>query len=179
MQARRVSHGFSRRAFLVSAFFVAGCGFTPAYGPGGPALALRGSVVVDAPGNRDSFDLTGQLERKFGPAQTPRYSLSYRLNIREDGVGVTSEQELIRFNVVGTATFSLHDISSGALLTSGSVDNFTGYAVGAIDTSATPPRTSSTIATLAARRDARSRLMVALADQIVTRLVATSGNWLQ
>jgi len=167
----------TRRFFLVSTLLFAGCGFTPAYGPGGAASVLRGTVIVDPPTDRNSFNLVGQLERKFGQVLTPRYALSYTLRVSEDGVGVTPEQELVRFNVVGKATYSLRDISSGSLLTSGSVNNFTAYTVGSIDTSVSPPRTSSTIATLAAKRDARSRLMVAIADQIFTKLIATSGDW--
>jgi LPS-assembly lipoprotein len=45
-------------------------------------------------------------------------------------------------------------------VTSGSVDNFTGYSA-----------TGTTVATLAAERDAQERLMTILADQIVTRLL--------
>lgn len=168
-----------RRFFLISMAALVGCGFTPAYGPNSAASALRGSVIVDAPTNRDTFDLVTQLERRFGQPVAPRYALSYNLSIREDGVGVTPEQEITRFNVLGQVTFSLRDTSSGAVLSSGSVDTFTGYTAGAIDVTASPPRTSSTISTLAAKRDAHARLMLTLADQIVARLIATSAGWVK
>ena len=46
-------------------------------------------------------------------------------------------------------------------MTSGTVNNFTAYSA-----------TGSTVATLAAERDALERLMVILGDQITTRLFA-------
>ena len=49
-------------------------------------------------------------------------------------------------------------------MTSGTVQSFTSYSA-----------TGSTIATLAAQRDARARLMQILADQIAQRLAAEPG----
>ena len=51
----------------------------------------------------------------------------------------------------------------GAVVTQGNVGGFTGYSA-----------TGSTVATTAARTDAQDRLMVILADQIVTRLIAAA-----
>lgn len=168
---------FNRRHFLISAAALSGCGFTPAYGPGGAANALRGSVTVDAPNNRNEFDLVTHLERRLGQAQTDRYQLSYKLSTSQEGVGVTPQQEIIRYNLVGKVTFTLRDTRTNAILTNGSVDTFTSYSVRALDVSAMPPRTNSTVSTIAATRDAYSRLMVALGDQLVARLVATSPDW--
>lgn len=168
---------YDRRKFVMLATALTGCGFTPAYGPNGSAGDLHGSVRFEAPSNRNEFELVAQLERQLGTPKSPQYELSYNVNVREDSVGVTPEQERIRYNVVGKASFSLRDRATGALVTSGSVDTFTGYSAGVTDTTTSPPRTSSTISTLAAKRDARSRLMVALADLMVTQMIATAGDW--
>ena len=64
-------------------------------------------------------------------------------------------------NLVGKVDFALRNLSSGQIEVSGNVENFTGYSA-----------TGSTVATLAAERDAQKRLMVMLADQLVTRLYA-------
>ena len=49
---------------------------------------------------------------------------------------------------------------------SGEVSTFTAYST-----------TGSPVATAAARRDAEDRLMVALADQLVSRLLAGAPDW--
>jgi len=171
----------SRRRFglMLPASLLAACGFTPAYGPSGPAKQLRVQVAMDVPRNRNDFDLVKQLELRLGRATAPVYRLAYRVDTVQEGVGVTPGQEIVRINVFGKVKFTLTDATTGEVLVSGSTDTFTGYSVGAVDAAAIPPSTNATIATLAAERDANARLMVALADQIVTRLIATSPTWLK
>lgn len=172
----------SRRAFallLALGFVLAACGYTPAYGPAGPAQQLRVQLAMDAPDDRNEFDLVQQLELRLGHASAPVYQLSYDIDTVQKGVGVTPGQEIVRINIFGKVQFSLADGATGEVLTSGSTDTFTGYSVAAVDATATPPSTNATIATLSAERDANRRLMVALADQIVTRLIATSSVWLR
>ncbi len=173
---------YSRRQFGLfagAAAALSACGFTPAYGPSGAAARLQVRMAMDVPQNRNEFDLVRQLEQRLGHTTTPTYQLSYDISTRQDGVGVTPEQEIIRFNIVGDVRYTLTDVATGTVLTTGRVDTFTGYSAGAVDVTATPPSTNATIATLAAQRDARARLMVALADQIVTQLVAGSPDWLK
>ena len=170
----------SRRGFgllIAGAVALAACGYTPAYGPEGPARQLQVAVAMDAPGTRNEFDLVQQLELRLGHASTPVYQLSYKIDTVQEGVGVTPGQEIVRINIFGKVSFSLADAATGEVLTSGSTDTFTGYTVGAVDATTIPPNTNATVATLAAERDANRRLMVALADQIVTRLIATSAVW--
>ena len=59
--------------------------------------------------------------------------------------------------------YVLQNITTQAIVASGSVDNFTGYSA-----------TGSTVETLAAERDARERLMVILADLVTAQLYATA-----
>jgi LPS-assembly lipoprotein len=51
-----------RRAFLLGALALAGCGFTPAYAPGGAGAALRGQVRADDPTDSLGFAFVGALE---------------------------------------------------------------------------------------------------------------------
>jgi LPS-assembly lipoprotein len=166
-----------RRIALFSLLALVACGYTPAFGPTGPARQLFNQVSVDAPNNRNQFDLVSQLEQRLGRADRSKYRLTYNISTRSEGVGVTPTQETFRFSVVGTARFELRDNTSNAVLTSGSVDGFTSYSVASVDVTATPPSTSAPIASLSALNDASRRLMVILADEIVTRLIAASGNW--
>ncbi|QBF33799.1 LPS assembly lipoprotein LptE [Thalassococcus sp. S3] len=154
---------FDRRTLLMLPLALAACGFTPVYGTGGNAQALRGQVLVDAPINRDSFLLVQNLEQRLGRASAARYALALDLNVAEEGLAVTRQNVTARINLVGTASYALRDLTTGNVVHSGSVENFTGYST-----------TGSTVETLAAERDARARLMTILADQITTRLYAVA-----
>jgi LPS-assembly lipoprotein len=157
-----------RRTFLLlmAAMPVAGCGFAPAYGTGGPAAGLQGRIRVNDPYNKNGFDLVQRLEERLGRPEAPRYALSYSITTRAIGVGVTPEGAITRYNLTGSVDWGLTDATTGVRLTGGKVNSFTSYSA-----------TGSTVAGLAAEQDAALRLMRILADQIVTRLIATSGQW--
>ncbi len=156
---------FNRRFFLVGAVALAGCGFTPAYGPNGSARALQGAVLVQSPDSEDSYLMTRQLEDRLGRAAAPRFGLTYSLDFVEERMAISSTNITTRFNVAGKATYALTDLATEEVLTTGTVNSFTGYST-----------TGSTVATLAAERDARERLAVILADQLTARLVAFSSS---
>ncbi|MFD1796636.1 hypothetical protein FQV27_13125 [Paracoccus aurantiacus] len=152
-----------RNLIAVAALAVtAACNMTPAYGPGGTGTALHGRVQLREPADVDSFALNRRLSERLGPEAAASYALDYRLTTASVAQGITPDDVTTRYSLNGTADFALTDIATGAVLTQGRVSNFTSYsAVG------------TTIATLAAERDAHERLMVMLADQIMTRLLAT------
>ena len=152
--------------FLMAAMPVAACGFTPAYGPGGPASGLQGRIRVDDPSDKNGFDLVERLEERLGRPEAPRYALSFSITTKPIGVGITPENAITRYNLTGSIDWGLTDIGTGTRLTGGRVNSFTSYSA-----------TASTVAGLAAEQDAAFRLMRLLADQIVTRLIATSGQW--
>jgi LPS-assembly lipoprotein len=156
----------SKRAFLLSSLAVlAGCGFTPAYGPQGGAGRLQGAVLVSAPETREGYMLVRQLEDRLGRASAPRFLLETDLDVDQERMAVTANNITTRFNLVGKVTFRLRDAATSALLAEGRVDSFTGYSA-----------TGSTVATRAARRDAQARLATILADQLVTRLLAIAPD---
>ncbi|SLN66848.1 hypothetical protein PSA7680_03539 [Pseudoruegeria aquimaris] len=158
---------FDRRTLLISLAGLAACGFEPAYGPGGSAANLRGSILVDDPTERFSFELVKQLETRLGQPVNPRYGLSIDLRLRDDDLAITQEQEILRYNVIGEADFAIRDLASGEELFRGKASSFTAYAA-----------TGTTVSTREAQKDAYDRLMVILADQITSRLIASSGSWL-
>lgn len=145
---------------------LAGCGFTPAYAPGGPASALQGSVRLGDPTDKNGFDFVERMEERLGRPQTAQYELSYAINTRALGVGLTRANTITRYNLTGSIDWGVTEIGTGRRVTGGKATNFTSYS-----------STGSTVAGLAAEEDAAFRLMRILADQIVTQLVATSGNW--
>jgi len=157
---------FSRRTFIaLLAAPLAGCTFTPAYGPGGPAVGLQGAIRSDDPKDKNGFDLVGRLEDRLGRPQAPRFQLGYSITTAAIGVGITPQNAITRYHLTGAVDWVLSD-NSGTRLAGGRVESFTAYSA-----------TGSTVAGLAAEEDAALRLMRILADQIVTRLLATAGQW--
>lgn len=148
-----------RRALLGGVLGLAGCGFTPVHGPDGSGTALRGQVLVQAPTTEAGYLLTRQLEQRLGRSSNPRFALDMGLSAQTERLAIDAEGNTQRFNLVGAAAFALRQVEDGSIVTSGEVSNFTAYSA-----------TGTTVATLAAERDALERLMVILADRIVARL---------
>lgn len=155
----------NRRTLLLTAVALAGCGFAPAYGPGGGAAGLLGRIAPDAPENRDDFALVRRLAERFGPAEAARYRLAYAVQTEAIGQAITPDNATTRYALTGTAGYTLHDAGTDAVLLTGQVTSFTSWSA-----------TGSTVSTLAAEEDAHRRLMRMLADQIVTRLLASAGS---
>jgi LPS-assembly lipoprotein len=149
-----------RRTLLLIPLALTACGFQPVYGPGGAGTALQGRVEVSEPDTRDAYLATRRIEERLGRASDPLYALALTVRSVEEGLAVNRQGNITRFNLLGEADYVLTDTRTGQIVTSGFVDNFTGYSA-----------TGTTVATLAAERDAQERLMTILADQIVTRLL--------
>ena len=152
---------FSRRIFLLAPLALSACGFQPAYGPDGAGSKLQDRVLIDPPSDRDSYLLVRELEERLGRGATPAYGLSLKITTSEEGLAIDRAGNTRRFNRLGRVEYALTDTASGSVVTSGIAENFTGYSA-----------TGTTVATLAAETDAQNRLMIILADQIMTRLLA-------
>ncbi|MFM2390333.1 MAG: hypothetical protein RLZZ437_1888 [Pseudomonadota bacterium] len=156
---------FNRRSMLAM-LALGGCGFTPALGPGGAAEGLQGSIRADNPADKNSFDLVERLEERIGRPETARFDLGYSITTRAIGVGITPDNAITRYNLTGLVDWTLTERATATRVAGGRVENFTSYSA-----------TGSTVAGLAAEEDAAYRLMRILADQIVSRLIASSGDW--
>jgi LPS-assembly lipoprotein len=86
------------------------------------------------------------------------------LDTKEVGQAITAEGSITRYSLTGTAGYNLVRLSDGQIVASGEVENFSGYSA-----------SGTTVQTQAGETDAHERLMVILADQIVTRLYAVPG----
>jgi LPS-assembly lipoprotein len=107
-----------------------------------------------------------RLEERLGRPRDAKYRLAYSISTATTGLGITPADVITRNTVEGVVDWTLSDSTSGARLTGGKVQSFTSYSA-----------TGSTVAGQAAAGDAQTRLMRILADQIVTRLIATAGQW--
>ena len=157
-----------RRTLLKSlaALPLAACGFTPAFAPGGPAEGLLGQILVDAPDDKDSFDLVARLEERLGRSRSPAYRLSYRIETETKGQAIEPDNTINRYQIHGEVSYALHEAGSDTVLTRGKVSSFTAYSA-----------FGTAVATAASEADAHARLMTILADQIVTQLIASSAAW--
>ncbi|WP_281968520.1 LPS assembly lipoprotein LptE [Roseovarius nanhaiticus] len=154
----------TRRAFAFGLLAVLpACGFTPVYGVNGAGTALQGAVRADDPVTREGFLLVRELEARLGRADPGQYGLSYSVGIESESVAISATNVTTRYNLLGAVTYALRDLNTQAVITSGKVSNFTGYSA-----------SGSTVATQAAERDARERLMTMLTDQIITRLIVAA-----
>ena len=156
---------FNRRTILLLPLALAACGFTPAYAPGGGADRLLGTIWVQDPTDKNGFDLVERLEERLGRPENIRYDLTYTITTEAVGVGITTENQITRYNLKGAIDWTLTDRASGVRVAGGRVQNFTAYSA-----------TGSTVAGLAAEEDAAFRLMRILADQITARLIAAAAS---
>ncbi len=156
-----------RRSFLTltAATALSACGFEPVYGPGGGGAKLSGRVRPADPETTEDYILVRELETRLGRANNPDLVLDYTTSLTEERMAISADNITTRFNVIGTVRYELKDARSDIVLEDGKVDSFTSYST-----------TGSTVATQAARRDARERLMVILTDLLVTRLYAVAED---
>lgn len=152
----------SRRVALMGLLALGGCGFTPVYGTDGVGNALRGTVAYEVPETVDGFNLGKQLEDRLGLTGGATYVLAVTISVVEAAGAIDSTNASTRISAQGRAVWVLRD-TAGTAISDGEVSAFTGYS-----------NTGNTVATRTAREDARARLMVTLADQIVTRLYAVA-----
>lgn len=151
----------NRRLVLLAPLALAACGFAPVYGPGGNGQTLQNRVLIDPPKSQDSYLLVRELEERLGRSDAPTFALFLGLGISEARLAIDREGDTGRFNRIGRVSYSLRNLDTGQVVTSGEVENFVGYSA-----------TGTTVETLAGEQDAQERLMIVIADQIVTRLYA-------
>jgi LPS-assembly lipoprotein len=120
---------------------------------------------VQDPTDKNGFDLVERLEERLGRPEAVRYDLTFTITTEAVGVGITTANEISRFNLKGAVDYTLTERATGRRVAGGRVQNFTAYSA-----------TGSTVALLAAEEDAATRLMRILADQIVARLVASTAS---
>ena len=160
---------FNRRTLLLLPLALpitlAACGFTPAYGPNGPAQGLQGRIRPASPTDKNSFDFVTAVQARFGRAKDARYGLAYTITTESVGVGYATDTSITRYNLKGRVDWSLSELASGSRVAGGTEENFTSWSA-----------TSATVAALSAEEDAAERLMVILADQIALQIIAASAR---
>ncbi len=139
---------------------LAGCGFAPVHGPSGGGAALRSTIILTEPATDLTFAFVRQFEERLGRAADPVWTLSYTIATAQTALAIDGSNNITRFNIEGTATWTLARTGSDAVVLSGRDATFTSYSA-----------TGSTVSTLESQRDAERRLAVILADRVVARLL--------
>lgn len=157
---------FNRRSLLacMTALPLAACNFQPVYGPGGSGDIIRNQIRVADPTSRLEFELVSRLEDRLGTGSS--YTLTYTVAVAERNLAIDETAVINRVNLVGSLSFNVLETGTGQSVQAASVSTFTSFAT-----------TESPVATESARRDAEDRLAIALADQLVTRLIAGAASW--
>ena len=157
----------SRRLLALAALALAaaplgGCGFTPLYAEPGTAGGLTHIQVV-APQGRVGYLLREDLDDALGHAKgdAPQYRLEMVLNQVRQSHGLTANATAQRYELDLTVTYTLIDIASGKVATTGAVVSDVSY-----DSTVQP------YAGIAARQDTQDRLASDAAQKIQVRIAA-------
>jgi len=150
---------------MAGAVALAGCGFQPVY-TDEVSSALDGQIEVTEIKGLMGFEMRRALEDRLGAAQAPRYRLSVVPSVDSEGLAITDDNATTRYNLTGTAKFTLTHSGQAVPAFSDRVVAFTAYSA-----------IAAPYATRVAERDANARLARTLADQIVNRLAITAKRW--
>ena len=155
------------RLFAIAATLgIAACGFTPLHGPNEAATKTRGLIeVAEVPGVT-GFEMRRQLSELLGVGPEPTHLLTVSVSTSQQGLAITQESDITRFNITGTATYALTNSAAGVEVLTGEVRAFAAYS-----------SNDAPFATDVAERDAQRRLAQSLSDQIATRITASADRW--
>jgi len=158
-----------RAIALCLAFALTACGFTPLYSEDSSARAIDGVFVIEnSQTGGFGFAMNERLRTRLGDARTGPYRLQIDTRIDQEERAIRADRSVLRFNLDALAQFAVLDAATGAVLFKDNARSFTAYSA-----------IASPFATRSAEEDARNRLAIALADQIVLRLAATAGDWME
>lgn len=150
-----------RRAVLLLALALPGCGLHPLYAGGGSgavANALAGVQVEPIEGN-GGWLVANALRDRIGASGTPVYRLQVRLDDQIAGLGVRRDDSVVRERRTLRARYQLVEAGSGTVVLDATAGSDAGVDV-----------VGSEYATIAAENTALERLSGIVADQIVARV---------
>lgn len=153
-----------RRALLLGALALGGCGFRPLYGgrtSGGPGQLFE-AVRVEREQGELGFRLHESLVERLRPAMANApYILTTQTALQRSGLAIEEDDQVTRFNLRLTVRYALRRAGEGsaAPLTEGQVRTIAAYNA-----------TDSQYATLASERQVLRRAARETADKIVKRL---------
>lgn len=161
---------FNRRKFLTltaAPLALSACGFTPIYSDGSAAEQMHGRIALGSFDGLEGFQMREQLDSRLGTATAATHRLDVALVVDSDGIAITQDGSITRYNLSGIAEFTITQLGGGIVFRD-TVKAFTAYNA-----------TASAYATRIAEQDANRRMAVTIADKIVTRLATSAEDWLR
>lgn len=150
-------------AASAAALLLSACGLTPMYAGGGSGAVARGlgAVSVGAIEGKSGWLVRNALVDRLGAGGTgaARYRLDIRLDDKLEGLGLLSDDTIVRERRTLRARYQLVDLASGAIVLDATAGSDAGIDV-----------TSSEYATVAAEQTALENLAREVADRIATRV---------
>jgi len=155
-----------RRSVLLWLLGLSGCGFQPLYGDrahgGLGSVEELTQIGVDHVPDRIGQILRNNLVDRLTPTgepDRPRWRLAVRLAVAKQGLLISKDESITRFNLNIIANFVLYETGSNREVTRGQSRTFASYNV-----------VTSQFATLIAEKDAETRAVREISDDIRTRL---------
>lgn len=140
-------------------FSITACGFSPVFAPGSESSEYLSDITYEQPRNRLSYLLVRRMEERLGRNLQASKLLRYQFHIEEEGYKLAPG----RIQRVGKLSYQLLSKEDARVLLTGQVESFTGF-------------TNSGTLIDSYRRDADERLMIILADKLVTDLIAKQAR---
>ena len=160
-------HGLSASAFLLSAFLLSACGFSPMYSKANDKVLASG-VLIEAPNDRLGRQLKENLEDRLNPEgripAKPAYKLVVTLGNVTSGMGVDRAGTVSRYNVTLASSYKLIDLSDNKVVQGGELKHVSSY----------NNQTNQYFSTIISERDSMERGITELAELYRQRI----GAWL-
>jgi len=161
----------SRRAVLLAALALGGCGFRPLYGGGataGPGRLFQ-SVRIEREAGEQGFRLHQSLVERLRPVEgVAPLALTTATQQVRTALAIAEDDQITRYNLQLITRYTLRRVDTGAIVAEGEVRSIAAY-------NAIP---ASQYATLVSEREVLRRAADETADKIVKRLaVAYDPAW--
>jgi len=144
---------------FMAIFMVSGlgaCGFEPIYASGSQVGNDLQNIKLVAPTNRGEYIFARSFEERLGRNLGASTTLQYNISIYDQGLDLS---DVARAQKIGNVHYQLIDEANGDVIASGRVESFTSYS-------------SKDDLSVAAQSDASERLLIILADRVISRLTA-------
>jgi len=156
---------------------VAGCEFSPLYGPDSPWESHANQTDITVTGNLDPRKLESVLLDQFGkPTGERSHHLTVDFVISDESGPIQGSGGVYQYIVVGKAKVAFFDLNSGDLIYSDTINARARWTSSEVRDKENKVVSNEVLANLESRDDALNRLRRLMADRIHNRIIAIKPN---
>ncbi|MDE2738067.1 MAG: hypothetical protein OXH90_11210 [Paracoccaceae bacterium] len=156
---------------------VAGCEFSPLYGPDSPRESYVNQTDITVTGNLDPRKLESVLLDQFGkPTGERSHHLTVDFVISDESGPIQGSGGVYQYIVLGKAKVAFFDLNNGDLIYSDTINARARWTSSKEVDGDYEVIRNEVLANLEARDDALNRLRRLMADRIYTRIIAIKPN---